>query len=189
MYLRTELVVCTCDDRAVVSIMWPCRCEERSDLSPLLEPAVQPRKRHSNNSVRRGTISIGWSRSRLTASGRFCSPVPWFRGGHEPERRSRQASGRYPLAVASSLLRAARCRLIYLSLSAPAAMDTAEINALVERLVADHPAEWERFAAGDDSDRRKMQGFFTGQVMRETRGQADGRVVAKVLARKASNGR
>ncbi|MEZ5165285.1 MAG: GatB/YqeY domain-containing protein [Acidimicrobiales bacterium] len=31
-----------------------------------------------------------------------------------------------------------------------------------------------------------MQGFFTGQIMKATQGQADGRAVAELLARRSS---
>ena len=66
------------------------------------------------------------------------------------------------------------------------AMDSSELETLLEQLIADSPAEWERFTTGDDGDRKKMQGFFTGQIMKATRGQADGRTVALLLAQKSS---
>ncbi len=65
------------------------------------------------------------------------------------------------------------------------AMDTGELETLVDRLIADHPDEWQRFTAGDDKDRKKMQGFFTGQIMKATRGQADGKVVNRLLMHRA----
>ena len=68
------------------------------------------------------------------------------------------------------------------------AMDTSELEALVDRLVAEHPDEWGRFTTGDDGDRRKMQGFFTGQIMKATQGQADGKAVAQLLARRSTAG-
>ena len=52
-------------------------------------------------------------------------------------------------------------------------------------LIADNPDEWSRFTDGDDGDRKKMQGFFTGQIMKATKGQADGRAVAELLAARA----
>ena len=64
------------------------------------------------------------------------------------------------------------------------AMDTGELEALVDQVIADHPDEWARFTSGDDGDRKKMQGFFTGQIMRATQGQADGSVVARLLSQK-----
>jgi aspartyl-tRNA(Asn)/glutamyl-tRNA(Gln) amidotransferase subunit B len=64
------------------------------------------------------------------------------------------------------------------------AMDSGELETLVDRLIADNPSEWERFTSGDDGDRKKMQGFFTGQIMKATQGQADGKAVAELLGRK-----
>jgi len=65
------------------------------------------------------------------------------------------------------------------------AMDTGELASLVDQLIADHPDEWSRFTTGDDGDRKKMQGFFTGQIMKATQGQADGKAVAQLLAQKS----
>ncbi len=61
------------------------------------------------------------------------------------------------------------------------AMDTSELEGILDGLIADSPAEWERFCSDDDGDRKKMQGFFTGGIMKATRGQADGKVVAQLL--------
>ena len=66
------------------------------------------------------------------------------------------------------------------------AMDTGELESLVDQLIADHPDEWSRFSRGDDGDRKKMQGFFTGQIMKATQGQADGKAVAQLLAQKSA---
>jgi aspartyl-tRNA(Asn)/glutamyl-tRNA(Gln) amidotransferase subunit B len=66
------------------------------------------------------------------------------------------------------------------------AMASDALDALVDELIADHPDEWARFTAGDDSDRKKMQGFFTGQIMKASKGQADGRAVAELLSRKST---
>ncbi len=61
------------------------------------------------------------------------------------------------------------------------AMDTSELEGLIDDLIAQNSAEWERFVNGDDRERGKMQGFFTGQIMKATRGQADGKVVNQIL--------
>ena len=58
------------------------------------------------------------------------------------------------------------------------AMDTSELEGLVDDLIAAHPAEWQRFCEGDG----KITGFFVGQVMQATRGQADGKAVTALLA-------
>jgi aspartyl-tRNA(Asn)/glutamyl-tRNA(Gln) amidotransferase subunit B len=54
---------------------------------------------------------------------------------------------------------------------------TAEV---VAGVIADHPDEWARFCAGE----AKLQGFLTGEVMKRTKGKANGKVVAAELARR-----
>jgi aspartyl-tRNA(Asn)/glutamyl-tRNA(Gln) amidotransferase subunit B len=66
------------------------------------------------------------------------------------------------------------------------AMDRADLAALVDEVIAANPDEWERFRSGDDGDRKKMSGFITGQIMKATRGQADGKAVAALLAERAA---
>ena len=66
------------------------------------------------------------------------------------------------------------------------AMETGELEGIVDELIANHPDEWSRFSEGDDRERRKMQGFFTGQIMKATKGQADGKVVAQILGSRSS---
>ncbi|MEM7272394.1 MAG: Asp-tRNA(Asn)/Glu-tRNA(Gln) amidotransferase subunit GatB [Actinomycetota bacterium] len=66
------------------------------------------------------------------------------------------------------------------------AMDTGELESLLDGIIAEHPDEWARFVDGDAGDRKKLQGVFVGQVMKATRGQADGRLVNELLNRKAS---
>ena len=58
------------------------------------------------------------------------------------------------------------------------AMSEDSLAATVAQAVADHPDEWERYCDGDD----KLAGFFTGLVMKATRGQANGKAVAAELA-------
>ncbi|MEE3276064.1 MAG: Asp-tRNA(Asn)/Glu-tRNA(Gln) amidotransferase subunit GatB [Actinomycetota bacterium] len=66
------------------------------------------------------------------------------------------------------------------------AMDTSALEDLVDRLIAEHPDDWAGFVGGDDRERRKKSGFFVGLVMRATQGQADGRIVNELLARRAT---
>jgi len=65
------------------------------------------------------------------------------------------------------------------------AMDEGDLAAVVDGIIADHPDEWSSFAEGDDKARKKLSGFFTGKVMKATKGQADGRAVAALLAERA----
>ena len=67
------------------------------------------------------------------------------------------------------------------------AVGTGELAGVVDRIIADHPDEWQRLCGGEDRERKKMQGFFTGQVMRATKGQANGRDVAALLADRAGS--
>jgi aspartyl-tRNA(Asn)/glutamyl-tRNA(Gln) amidotransferase subunit B len=66
------------------------------------------------------------------------------------------------------------------------AMDTSELEGMIDQLIEANPSEWDRFVNGDDKERGKMQGFFTGQIMKATRGQADGKVVNQILSARRS---
>jgi aspartyl-tRNA(Asn)/glutamyl-tRNA(Gln) amidotransferase subunit B len=48
---------------------------------------------------------------------------------------------------------------------------------VVDEVIAAHPAEWDRFRAGDP----KVSQFLVGQVMRATRGKANGKAVMDLL--------
>ncbi len=67
------------------------------------------------------------------------------------------------------------------------AMDTAQLESLLDQMIGENPEEWSRYCDGDEGDRKKMQGFFTGRIMKATRGQADGRAVAQLLAERSSS--
>ncbi|MFM9087829.1 MAG: Asp-tRNA(Asn)/Glu-tRNA(Gln) amidotransferase subunit GatB [Cyanobium sp.] len=55
--------------------------------------------------------------------------------------------------------------------------DPAEITAIVEELLAAHPAEVEAFRGG----KTKLQGFFVGQLMKRTGGRADPQLANRLL--------
>jgi aspartyl-tRNA(Asn)/glutamyl-tRNA(Gln) amidotransferase subunit B len=57
------------------------------------------------------------------------------------------------------------------------AMESSEIDTLVTELIAAHPDEWERYRAGDP----KVASFLMGQVMKATKGRANGRLVTEAL--------
>jgi aspartyl-tRNA(Asn)/glutamyl-tRNA(Gln) amidotransferase subunit B len=62
------------------------------------------------------------------------------------------------------------------------AMGTDATEDLVDRLIAEHPDEWERFKAGEVA---KLSGFFVGKAMAATNKQADGKAVTASLRRRA----
>jgi aspartyl-tRNA(Asn)/glutamyl-tRNA(Gln) amidotransferase subunit B len=57
------------------------------------------------------------------------------------------------------------------------AMAADAVSGAVEEVIAAHPAEWERFVAGED----KLQGLFIGKVKALTSGKADLKAVAALL--------
>ena len=57
--------------------------------------------------------------------------------------------------------------------------------AAVDEVIAANPAEWSRYVEGDDRARGKLTGFFVGQVMRATKGKADGKAVTALLRTRA----
>jgi aspartyl-tRNA(Asn)/glutamyl-tRNA(Gln) amidotransferase subunit B len=64
------------------------------------------------------------------------------------------------------------------------AMSSDSLASVVDEAVAAHPEEWSRYLAGDEKDEKKLTGFFTGLIMKATRGQADGKAVAVELRRR-----
>ncbi|MYA84979.1 MAG: Asp-tRNA(Asn)/Glu-tRNA(Gln) amidotransferase subunit GatB [Acidimicrobiaceae bacterium] len=65
------------------------------------------------------------------------------------------------------------------------AMAGDDLAAVVDGVIADNPDAWSRYRAGDDAERKKLSGFLTGQVMRATKGQADGAAVNRLLQERA----
>ena len=57
------------------------------------------------------------------------------------------------------------------------AMDSTELESVLDGLIAENPEEWSRFCEGD----AKLTGFFVGQAMKATRGRADGKAVTQLL--------
>jgi len=58
--------------------------------------------------------------------------------------------------------------------------DPAAITAIVDQLLAAHPAEVEAFRGG----KTKLQGFFVGQLMKQTGGKADPKLANQILIEK-----
>ncbi len=61
--------------------------------------------------------------------------------------------------------------------------DSSAIEAVVDKVIAAHPGQVEEYKAGKD----KLIGFFVGQVMKETRGQANPGQVNQILKQKLSD--
>ena len=67
------------------------------------------------------------------------------------------------------------------------AMAGDDLAAVVDQAIAGNPDAWSRYCAGDEAERKKLAGFLTGQVMRATRGQADGAAVNRLLVERAGS--
>ncbi len=67
------------------------------------------------------------------------------------------------------------------------AMDSSDLEAVVDGVIAAHPDDWAEFVAADDKGKiKKLSGFFTGQIMAATKGQADGKAVNMLLNQRRS---
>ena len=60
-------------------------------------------------------------------------------------------------------------------------IDANAIEKMVLDLIGEHPNEWGRYRDGD----KKVQGFFVGQIMKATSGQADGKIINQILSEHA----
>ena len=60
------------------------------------------------------------------------------------------------------------------------ALGSDTLGAVLDEVIEANPDQWERFVAGED----KMQGFFTGAVMKATSGKANGKEVAAELGKR-----
>jgi aspartyl-tRNA(Asn)/glutamyl-tRNA(Gln) amidotransferase subunit B len=58
--------------------------------------------------------------------------------------------------------------------------DTAAIEGIVDKVIADHPGQVAEYRSGKD----KLMGFFVGQVMKQTQGKANPAQVNKLLKEK-----
>jgi len=60
------------------------------------------------------------------------------------------------------------------------AMETGEIESLVDQLIEANPDDWAKFIGGEN----KVMGFFVGQAMKATGGKADGKALSAELNRR-----
>ncbi|KAL3329181.1 hypothetical protein AABB24_036330 [Solanum stoloniferum] len=59
-------------------------------------------------------------------------------------------------------------------------VDTAEIEKMVDKVIADSPKQLEQYRGG----KTKLQGYFAGQVMKESKGKANPKLLNKILSEK-----
>ena len=62
--------------------------------------------------------------------------------------------------------------------------DSGALEAMVDQVIASNGAQLEQYLAADEGKRKKLVGFFVGQVMKVSKGQANPKMVNELLAKK-----
>ena len=62
------------------------------------------------------------------------------------------------------------------------AMDTGALEAIVDEAIAGQPDAWAKYLAGEG----KALGAIVGHVMKASKGQADGKLVNQIVAKRAA---
>ncbi len=62
--------------------------------------------------------------------------------------------------------------------------DSGELEAMVDEVIANNAAQVQQYLEADDGKRKKLVGFFVGQVMKLSKGQANPKMVNELLAKK-----
>ena len=62
--------------------------------------------------------------------------------------------------------------------------DSGALEAMVDEVIANNPAQVEQYRAADDGKRKKLSGFFVGQIMKASKGQANPQMLNELLSRK-----
>jgi aspartyl-tRNA(Asn)/glutamyl-tRNA(Gln) amidotransferase subunit B len=67
--------------------------------------------------------------------------------------------------------------------------DSGALEAMVDQVIADNPTQVEQYRAADPARRKKLSGFFVGQIMKASKGQANPQMVNDLLLAKLASGR
>jgi len=62
--------------------------------------------------------------------------------------------------------------------------DTGALEAMVDEVIASNSTQVQQYRAADEGKRKKLLGFFVGQVMKASRGQANPKMVNELLAKR-----
>ncbi|TGD72088.1 Asp-tRNA(Asn)/Glu-tRNA(Gln) amidotransferase subunit GatB [Mangrovimicrobium sediminis] len=62
--------------------------------------------------------------------------------------------------------------------------DSGALEAMVDEVIAANPGQVEQYRAADEGKRKKLIGFFVGQIMKASKGQANPQMVNSLLAEK-----
>ncbi|MEP1595063.1 MAG: Asp-tRNA(Asn)/Glu-tRNA(Gln) amidotransferase GatCAB subunit B, partial [Halieaceae bacterium] len=64
--------------------------------------------------------------------------------------------------------------------------DTGALEAMVDEVINSNGDQVEQYRAADEGKRKKLLGFFVGQIMKASKGQANPKMVNELLAKKLS---
>ncbi|MFT7289059.1 MAG: aspartyl-tRNA(Asn)/glutamyl-tRNA(Gln) amidotransferase subunit B [Halieaceae bacterium] len=59
--------------------------------------------------------------------------------------------------------------------------DSSELETMVANVIADNPGQIAQYRAADPAKRKKLSGFFVGQIMKASKGQANPQMVSELL--------
>ncbi len=65
--------------------------------------------------------------------------------------------------------------------------DTGALEGMIDEVIASNPEQVTQYRAADDTKRKKLSGFFVGQIMKASKGQANPQMVNELLLKKLLN--
>jgi len=65
--------------------------------------------------------------------------------------------------------------------------DTEELEQLVDDVITANPDQVAQYLAADEAKRKKLSGFFVGQIMKASQGQANPKLLNELLIKKLND--
>ena len=65
--------------------------------------------------------------------------------------------------------------------------DSGALEAMVDEVIARNPDQVAQYLAADETKQKKLRGFFVGQIMKASKGQANPQMVNELLLKKLSD--
>ena len=62
--------------------------------------------------------------------------------------------------------------------------DAGALETMVAEVIAANPAQVDQYLAADEAKRKKLSGFFVGQIMKASQGQANPQLLNQLLLEK-----
>ena len=62
--------------------------------------------------------------------------------------------------------------------------DSSELETMVDDVIANNPDQVAQYTAADYAKRKKLSGFFVGQIMKASKGQANPQMLNELLLKK-----